>query len=700
MSLCFRCGSLTIDSFQTHTEPGEPLTEDTAATLTAFPLWHSGCAWQKQRQQQRPGLDCAFCALLWASLLQAWTAAEPGRDELALTEAEVLLEPKADVHRTAFPEPPSNGLYLTGLHVIANAFTSRGPNKLLRGNIRLFTDRPLTVTGSLVSRRDIIGRPQLSGLACESTTGLLRRWVAACKEQHAKCCETLSGDVIDEARPENILPRRVLCVNDGRVCVVQSGQRLGPYVALSHCWGPTDKLPIRALKSNVGNFEWDIPWNLLPKTYQDAITIVRAIGIPYIWIDSLCIVQDDHDDWLRESALMGSVYERAEFTIAASHASNSNEGFLHPRPPRPSSAAVELPNFLRSTGAGSGSGSSSRTFARLRSDSAADTFPERGALNTRSWATQEWLLSRRMVFFAPASVMWSCKTVTQRETGERCFNISRNLRWKTIVEAYSERRLTFATDRLVALDGLRAEMQRKKKKMAAAAQHKTATTTTTYLSGLWADSLPDQLLWQVARRLDYAPNPLGLPSWTWARVPCGVRFLRIDKARNACHRIAVSECHRQLTIGARARILSSTRTAAVAATVSSWGVTGAHDRITADIHASHAKETPSLARLLLDVAGGSVIGWLVYDVQTSEEEGEEDAGRDYMLALMSTMGRRGDDLEQQRASGPTRMMTKQHEYWCLIIRRIGDGTYRRVGVGKSYSREWWLNAELQDFTLS
>ncbi|KAJ3490183.1 hypothetical protein NLG97_g5839 [Lecanicillium saksenae] len=531
---------------------------------------------------------------------------------------------------------------------MATAVTLTGP-KLLRGKIRLFTeDRPPFPSSS---RRDVIGRPPLSGLACESTISLLQRWVAACKERHVKCCETLSGDTIDDMRPAKILPNRVLCLSEGRVRIVQSGQRCGPYVALSHCWGPEDKRPIRSIKSNIQDFEKDVPWDLLPKSYQDAITIVRALDIQYIWIDSLCIVQDDHDDWLRESALMGSVYERAEFTIAASHASNSTEGFLSLRPnPSP---AVLLPNFLSND-------PTSPVLARLRHDSATDTFPENGALNTRSWATQEWLLSRRMLFFTPANVMWSCKTLTQRETGERCFNISRNTRWKTVVEAYSERRLTYPTDRLTALDGLRTELQKK-------------GDTQRYLSGIWEDKLPDQLLWQVAHELLDAPNPLGLPSWTWARVSCGVRFLLMNKAKNVCHRIAVSECGREIGIRARVRRLSN-----VTYNVNMNGSVDAIMRhITADINASHAKATSSLAKYIL--ARDKTVGWLVYDVQDAAQDGP-----DYAIAVMSTLSRREDDLE--RLHGSSVAAKKQHQYWCIIFRKTADGECHRVGVAKIYSQ--------------
>lgn len=136
MALCARCDSLNIESFQTHPEASKPSSSKDEAALTAYPLWSRGGELGQSRDR------CAFCALAWASLVQAAAAmAAPGqqRAELVLAEAEVRLEPKTDVHRTAFPESTSTGLHLTSLHVIATASTSSGP-KLLRGKIRLLLE--------------------------------------------------------------------------------------------------------------------------------------------------------------------------------------------------------------------------------------------------------------------------------------------------------------------------------------------------------------------------------------------------------------------------------------------------------------------------------------------------------------------------------------------------------------------------------
>lgn len=103
------------------------------------------------------------------------------------------------------------------------------------------------------------------------------------------------------------------------------------YVALSHCWGPSQ--PFILTTASETAFRNGIPFQALPRTFQDAVTITRLLCLRYLWIDSLCILQDDKDDWERESANMADVYRNAYLTIAASNAASHAEGFLQPRAP-------------------------------------------------------------------------------------------------------------------------------------------------------------------------------------------------------------------------------------------------------------------------------------------------------------------------------------------------------------------------------
>lgn len=105
------------------------------------------------------------------------------------------------------------------------------------------------------------------------------------------------------------------------------------YTALSYCWGPgaVDQLSLlRTTTETVAEFAKELPAEQLPATLADAIKITRALAIPYIWIDELCIVQDDDRDWQREAAAMDRVYSGSQLTIAASESPHSSMGCFSP----------------------------------------------------------------------------------------------------------------------------------------------------------------------------------------------------------------------------------------------------------------------------------------------------------------------------------------------------------------------------------
>jgi len=102
------------------------------------------------------------------------------------------------------------------------------------------------------------------------------------------------------------------------------------YVTLSHCWGTEN--PFVATKATEATLRSHIRWKDLPLSFQDAIRVTRWLGQRYIWIDSICIVQDDDKDWDEESAKMADIYSGCELTIAASRAAGCREGSLQHRP--------------------------------------------------------------------------------------------------------------------------------------------------------------------------------------------------------------------------------------------------------------------------------------------------------------------------------------------------------------------------------
>lgn len=108
------------------------------------------------------------------------------------------------------------------------------------------------------------------------------------------------------------------------VKVVSSPNIPTGYVTLSHCWGSQSLLMTK--RASLRRHEQSIDWHLLSKTFQDAIHVTNRLGVNFIWIDSLCIVQDDHDEWLSEASKMASIYSQSVFTIAATRAHNGDDG--------------------------------------------------------------------------------------------------------------------------------------------------------------------------------------------------------------------------------------------------------------------------------------------------------------------------------------------------------------------------------------
>ena len=103
------------------------------------------------------------------------------------------------------------------------------------------------------------------------------------------------------------------------------------YVALSHCWGITNTAKLK--NGTLRTMTCGIDWSKLPKTFQDAIYVTRRLGFRYLWIDSLCIIQDSPEDWSKESGTMHAVYANCVLTIAASWGKDSGTGLFIERKP-------------------------------------------------------------------------------------------------------------------------------------------------------------------------------------------------------------------------------------------------------------------------------------------------------------------------------------------------------------------------------
>jgi hypothetical protein len=160
----------------------------------------------------------------------------------------------------------------------------------------------------------------------ENAFKLIKHWNDDCSANHASCKTA-------QLLAEVWLPTRVIDVGtlEGKEepFLYVSNSQTSRYIALSHCWGtkPMLKTTIETLQARLSR----IPISSLPRTLRDAVVICRKLGVRYLWIDSLCIIQDSKEYWRQEAAQMSRVYKNAFITISALSSANSNEGCFKTR---------------------------------------------------------------------------------------------------------------------------------------------------------------------------------------------------------------------------------------------------------------------------------------------------------------------------------------------------------------------------------
>ena len=204
-------------------------------------------------------------------------------------------------------------------------------------------------------------------------------------------------------------PTRLLDVSGDpvRLRISSEGQISGPYATLSHCWG-TERFWVLSTETMSQLLE-DVPLTAFPKTFQQAVTTLRRLGIDYLWIDCYCIIQgvdpQAQADWEYEAARMGQVYSNTIINIGAAQASNPAEGLFSTRGTedfktisvrwRPTEIDEEDSYSLRH---------------RTSSEPLENAFFElrQSRLAERAWIIQESVLSPRMLSFNGPEVFWQC----------------------------------------------------------------------------------------------------------------------------------------------------------------------------------------------------------------------------------------------------------------------------------------------------
>lgn len=256
---------------------------------------------------------------------------------------------------------------------------------------------------------------------------LLRQWLDVCDTEHGhRTAEFLGTGALQ-------MPTRLIHILDSKIHLETTQESsFVRYLALSHCWGKSPKL--RTLTSNLSAFCTEIPYDRLPLNFQEAIKVARGLRISYLWIDSLCIVQDDVEDWEREAGRMGQVFSNAYCTIAATSAASSDEGFLTRHGNPPLYATIETPDggILH--------------VSEFMGDYHQDV--ELAPLNTRGWVLQERALSRRTLHFTQTQVYWECGKGVH---SERLFKLSKYVLFATPLSRPSSNASTYLAPKQLSL---------------------------------------------------------------------------------------------------------------------------------------------------------------------------------------------------------------------------------------------------------
>ncbi|EEU35828.1 uncharacterized protein NECHADRAFT_77212 [Fusarium vanettenii 77-13-4] len=351
-----------------------------------------------------------------------------------------------------------------------------------------------------------------TNVSSETSFAQARHWLQDCVQNHVECSRLTTRRSFTPTRLIKIFTRqgrRILQLTEPH-----GGQV--PYAALSYCWG--GEQIVQTTTQSILRHRTRINFQDLPQTIKDAVVVTENLGLQHLWVDALCIIQDDEGDKACEIDLMGHVYENAQVTIAASRAERVQEGFLQDLIPYGCNKQdwVFKMRYRDLEGQVSPVVIAPKLFR-----------PPLDYLSNRAWAFQERLLSRRILEYSAACVHWTCQSHSDCDRrGGKCSvqelkkntKVSRGVlyrneavtpeAWHTLVDEFSKRSLTLPEDRLPAIGGI--------------AERFGLQSEDRYLAGIWQSHLPSGLLWIVDRFARGSPQTLPqasawvAPTWSWA----------------------------------------------------------------------------------------------------------------------------------------------------------------------------------------
>ncbi|KAK4233107.1 heterokaryon incompatibility protein-domain-containing protein [Achaetomium macrosporum] len=376
----------------------------------------------------------------------------------------------------------------------------------------------------------ISSRPLNCDVASKQNFRASRKWLKKCHRNHAACRGSQRGR----------MPTRLLKITRGRIKLIETDR--GPaekYAALSYCWGGDQACKL-TMANRASRLRDSISAKDLPRTIADAVVVTENLKLRYLWVDSLCIVQDDVEDQKREIPAMSEIFETAYVTISAASARTSCDGFLHQRKPE----IAVIPYFLPTAELGA--------LSVYREMDAAEE-----PIHSRAWTLQEHVHACRILEYGSQQLRRVCRgaplnadlrglrelapptTLDPTEIGKSDMwaiwqqkDKIRTHRWRPLVKNYTQRHLTKPSDRPLGIYSIALEYSRQ--------------LGSRYKAGLWEKFLKQDLLWQrdasdprQARRLDHRRYP----SWSWLSVDSAVIIWQVCPMNREDETLEIRDCY-------------------------------------------------------------------------------------------------------------------------------------------------------------
>ncbi|TGO43020.1 hypothetical protein BHYA_0004g01470 [Botrytis hyacinthi] len=378
-----------------------------------------------------------------------------------------------------------------------------------------------------------IEQTPIEGSPSEKVLRLIKKWSKEC-DLNTECAEHRKFS----QNKANFLPTRLLYLGDGTTgqCpqivetrdLLENGSEMArqqlQYACLSYCWG--SDLPLTTTSSTLSKYKSGLPEHKMPQLFQDAIAVSRGLGIQYLWIDALCILQDVREDWEREAFMMSDIFYHSFITIGAATAKSCHDSIFGPR--EDLSCTLSFQSSLSKEVVGS----YCIYLSKMSHKRSSDIDLSNSTWTSRGWVWQEQIMAQRLLVFGKKMVHLKCHGCIYSENGTvgnvftsyilraSKFHTKNSLTgdWEKWMNDFSGRQFTFPSDKLASVSGLALAFER---------VLATRGQPPEYLAGHWQDErFHISLQWTIAPENKvpfrnmikdlHDPEKYCAPSWSWA----------------------------------------------------------------------------------------------------------------------------------------------------------------------------------------